>query len=134
MSHELAQSEDPLIAQRQMQNLDVQSVVMNLAAIGRELDHLSRDVAEQDEAVVRAYSEHRKAYAEAFTTGNGSVKDREQAAVLVCEPLKLEAELAEQVLRATKERIKVLRDRLEIGRSVNAAIRAQFSTEGIGQS
>jgi biopolymer transport protein ExbB/TolQ len=117
-----------------MQNLDVQSVVMNLAAIGRELDRLSREAAAQDEVVVRAYSAHRKAYAEAFTSGAGSVKDREQAAVLVCEPLKLEAELAEQVLRAMKERVKVLRDRLEIGRSVNAAIRTQFTTEGIGQS
>jgi hypothetical protein len=124
MSHELAPSEDPLVAQRHMQNLDVQSVVMNLAAIGRELDRLSREAAAQDEVVVRAYSAHRKAYAEAFTSGAGSVKDREQAAVLVCEPLKLEAELAEQVLR----------DRLEIGRSVNAAIRTQFTTEGIGQS
>jgi hypothetical protein len=38
------------------------------------------------------------------------------------------------VLRAMKERVKVLRDRLEIGRSVNAAIRTQFTTEGIGQS
>ena len=133
MSHELAAHEDPLVAQRHMQNLDVQSVVMNLAAIGRELDRLSGEVAERDEAVVRAYSAHRVAYAEAFTTGSGSVKDREQAAVLACEHLKLEAELAEQVLRATKERIKVLRDRLEIGRSVNAAIRTQFTTEGIGQ-
>jgi hypothetical protein len=134
MSHELAPSEDPLVAQRHMQNLDVQPVVMNLAAIGRELDRLSREAAAQDEVVVRAYSAHRKAYAEAFTSGAGSVKDREQAAVLVCEPLKLEAELAEQVLRAMKERVKVLRDRLEIGRSVNAAIRTQFTTEGIGQS
>src|SRR5699024_7025116 len=130
MSHELAQFEDPLVAQRQMQNLDVQSVVMNLAAIGRELDHLSREVTEEDEAGETAYTGDRKADA----TGNGSVKDREQAAVLACEPLKLEAELAEQMLRATKERIKVLRDRLEIGRSVNAAIRAQFTTEGIGQA
>src|SRR5699024_12847752 len=110
------------------------STLFPYTTLFRSLDHLSREVAEQDEAVVRAYSEHRKAYAEAFTTGNGSVKDREQAAVLACEPLKLEAELAEQMLRATKERIKVLRDRLEIGRSVNAAIRAQFTTEGIGQA
>lgn len=134
MSGELLPPEDPLVAQRHMQALDVQAVVMNLSAIGRELDRLSVALAQQDEVVVRAYSEHRKAYAEAFTTGAGSVKDREQAAVLACEPLKLEAELSEQVLRAMKERIKILRDRLEIGRSVNAAIRTQFTTEGIGQS
>lgn len=125
--------DDPLTAQRYVQHLDVQAIVSELSAIGRELDRLSHEAKQQDEAVVRAYSEHRKAYAEAFTTGTGSVKDREQAAILKVEDLRLEAELADQVLRAMKERVKVLRDRLEIGRSINAAVRTQFTTEGIGQ-
>jgi hypothetical protein len=35
--------------------------------------------------------------------------------------------------RAAKERIRVLRDRLEIGRSLNAARRAEFVAEPVGQ-
>jgi hypothetical protein len=65
--------------------------------------------------------------------GTGSIKDREQAAVLAVEEQRLEAEVADQMTRAAKERIRVLRDRLEIGRSLNAARRAEFVAEPVGQ-
>ena len=124
---------DPQEVQRRMQAMDVQSVVMELAAIGRELDRLSHETAEQDRKHVLALSEHRKAYAEEFTGGAGSIEDRKQAAILKVDHLRVEAELEEQVLRAMKERVKVLRDRLEIGRSISAAVRSQFAAESTGQ-
>lgn len=132
MSGEMVHT-DPEEAARRMQALDSTAVVMELAAIGRELDRLSHETAEQDEKVVRALAEHRKAYAREFTSGAGSIEDRKQAAILAVDDLRVEAELAEQVLRAMKERVKVLRDRLEIGRSIGAAVRSQFAAESTGQ-
>ena len=114
--------------------LDTVTIVKELSAIGRELDRLSREAAAQDEKAVRARGRYRRAYAEAFTTGAGSIEDRKQAATLKCEDILLEAELADQVLRGIRDRVRILRDRLEIGRSVNAAMRTQFTTEGIGQT
>lgn len=108
-------------------------IVTELSRIGRELDALSRHIADLDEAAVKAWGEHRKAYARAYLQGEGSIKDREQAAVLEVEGYRFAAESADQVHRAARERIRVLRDRLEIGRSLNAARRAEFAAEAVGQ-
>ena len=108
-------------------------IATELSRIGRELDNLSHDIDQLDRASVSAWSEHRKAYAKAYIGGAGSVEDRKQAAVLEVEDLRVAAESADQVLRAARERIRVLRDRLEIGRSLNAARRAEFAAEPVGQ-
>lgn len=108
-------------------------IVVELSRIGRELDALSRDIARLDAECVEAWSTHRKAYAVAYIEGHGSVEDRKQAAVLAVEAERKAAEAADQVHRAARERIRVLRDRLEIGRSMNAARRAEFAAEPVGQ-
>ena len=109
-------------------------IVLELSRIGRELDELSHAIARLDETCVVAWSEHRKAYARAYINGTGSIEDRKQAAVLGVEDLRVAAESADQVLRAARERIRVLRDRLEIGRSISAARRAEFAAEPVGQT
>lgn len=109
-------------------------IVLELSRIGRELDSLSTEIARLDQACVIAWSEHRKAYARAYIGGQGSIEDRKQHAVLEVEEWRVAAEAADQVHRAARERIRVLRDRLEIGRSISAARRAEFAAEPVGQA
>ena len=109
-------------------------IVLELSRIGRELDALSTEIARLDAACVVAWSEHRKAYARAYIDGTGSIEDRKQHAVLEVEELRVAAEAADQVHRAARERIRVLRDRLEIGRSISAARRSEFAAEPVGQA
>lgn len=111
-------------------------IVLELSNIGRELDKLSRDIDQLDRQCVSAWSSHRRAYAETFlaSQGKGPQEDRKQAAVLAVEDQRLAAESADQILRAARERIRVLRDRLEIGRSLGAAMRSQFAAEPVGQT
>lgn len=109
-------------------------VVSELSSIGRELDGLSKNIDRLDRDSVTAWSVHRKAYATEYLGGTGSVEDRKQAAVLEVEDERLAAEIADQLVRAAKERIRVLRDRLEIGRSISAARRSEFAAEPVGQT
>lgn len=109
-------------------------IVLELSRIGRELDALSHAIEALDRECVRTWSEHRKAYAREFIGGQRSVEDRKQAAILAVEDVRVAAESADQVLRAARERIRVLRDRLEIGRSISAARRAEFAAEPVGQA
>ncbi|UVY83834.1 hypothetical protein NLU66_16730 [Brachybacterium sp. NBEC-018] len=108
-------------------------IVSELSSIGRELNELSYEIARLDRAAVYARGEYRKAYARKFLSTEGSVETRKQVATLDVEDQLLEAEIADQLVRAARERIRVLRDRLEIGRSLNAARRAEFAAEPVGQ-
>ena len=58
---------------------------------------------------------------------------RKHEATHKCADIKLEMEIADQLVRACKERINTLRAQISIGQSLSAAIRQQFSAEGTGQ-
>lgn len=112
----------------------INGIVKTLSKLGRQLDAKQIEIQELDEASVRAKSRYEVAYARSFLSGEGSVDARKQAAVLATEQQKLDSEIAEQQLRAAKESIRVLRDRLEIGRSLNAAIKSEWTAGSVGQS
>ncbi len=111
-----------------------QAIVLSLSQVSRDLEALSRTIDQLDRAAVAAWSTHRRAYARAFLDAKGPVEDRKQTAILACEDQRLEAESADQATRYARERIRVMRDRLEVGRSLNAAVRSQFAAEAVGQS
>lgn len=113
---------------------ELNNIVTELSKIGRELDELSHEIASLDRACVLARSEYRKAYARRYLILEGSVETRKQQATLDAEAELLEAEIADQLHRAARERIRVLRDRLEIGRSIGAARRSEFVAEPVGQA
>lgn len=115
-------------------NTGTNDIVLELSKIGRELDDLSHEIARLDRACVLARSEYRKAYARRYLNLEGSVETRKQQSTLDAEAELLEAEIADQLHRAARERIRVLRDRLEIGRSIGAARRSEFAAESVGQT
>ena len=82
---------------------------------------------------VKAKGSYEVAYARSFLQSNGSMDVRRQEAILACADLRLAMEIAEAEVRALKERINTLRSQISIGQSLSAAIRQQFSAEGVGQ-
>jgi outer membrane protein TolC len=58
---------------------------------------------------------------------------RTQTAIALTGDAWFEYELAEQQVRACKERVRTLRDQLEIARSLSAALRSEWAATGIGQ-
>lgn len=102
------------------------TIVNTLSDIGRNLDVKADEVAELDEKHVRLRAAYKSSFARAFMNATGAMDARRYTAELETADALLEAELAEQVLRASREALRVLRDRLEIGRSLGAVMRLEW--------
>lgn len=109
-------------------------VVLMLSRLGRQLDAKQEEIRLLDEEAVRARSRYEVAHARAFIQASGAEGLRKQQAVLDSADQKLDAEIADQKLRAAREAIRVLRDRLDIGRSLNSAIKSEWQAQGAGQA
>lgn len=110
-----------------MGDLTPATIVATLSQIGRELDAIASSVESLDHSHVMAKVGYRKAYAREFLGATGSNDVRRYVAEQATADDFLAVELAEQVLRAGKESLRVLRDRLEIGRSLGAVMRLEWS-------
>ena len=107
-----------------------QQVVLRLAELSRLLDHKTQEIRDLDEKAVRAKAKYERAFARTFLDTTGAVDVRKQTAVIETSDLRLEMELADVLVRAAREAIRTLRDQLDVGRSLNAATRAQAQADG----
>jgi hypothetical protein len=106
-------------------------VIKRLAEISRLLDTCQRELAMQDEESVRSRQRFEVAYSRAILNADaGNADSRKALAVLGTEREKLDAEIAEQKVRALRARLSVLRDQVEIGRSLSAALRSEHAAGG----
>lgn len=102
-------------------------VVHQLVDLAAYLDAATRELAELDEKAVRAKVRHEVAYARAFLNAEGAADTRKQTAVEVVKVEKWDLELAEAKVRACKERLRTLRDQVDIRRSMGAALRSEWA-------
>jgi tRNA/tmRNA/rRNA uracil-C5-methylase (TrmA/RlmC/RlmD family) len=108
-------------------------VIVTLAQLGRDLDNKQAEIARLDEDAVRARARYEVTHSRNFLKAEGAMDVRKHQAIVDTAELKLDAEIADQVLRAARESIRVLRDRLDIGRSLNSAIRSEWAAQPAGQ-
>jgi len=107
-------------------------VALTLMSVSRELDDLTKELKTLDEDFVEKKIAFEAAFARAFLTGSGSVDARKQSAVLETSDMKFQMELAESRVRSTKAALATLRDRIEVGRSLGAAVRSELvATSGL---
>jgi hypothetical protein len=104
------------------------SVVAALSLIARQIDEKAAEIAVLDAQAVEARQAYKKAYARAFLSSDGAMDVRRYRAEEDTADLSLSAELAEQVLRAGRESLRVLRDRLEVGRSVGSIMKMEWAS------
>ena len=104
------------------------TVVAALSLIARQIDEKAAEIAVLDAQAVEARQAYKKAYARAFLTSDGAMDVRRYRAEEDTADLSLAAELAEQVLRAGREALRVLRDRLEVGRSVGSIMKMEWAS------
>lgn len=108
--------------------LTPQNVVVRLAEISRYLAVCQTELASADENAVRSRQRYEVAYSRAFLNAEASnAEGRKCLAVVATQNEKLDAEIADQQVRALRVRIAVLRDQVEIGRSLSAALRSEWA-------
>ena len=80
----------------------LQGVAERLSQLSRDLDAKTGEAERLDDKAVRARHAYEIAYANAFLHSTGSVDARKHHAVIATDMEKLDAEIADQVLRACR--------------------------------
>lgn len=109
-------------------------VVRRLSELSRMLDEATDEYARLDEEWVRHKAAYQVGYARAFINATGSMDLRKQIANDELSDQFLTMELAEQKVRACRERIRTIRDQIEVGRSLNSAVKAEWNAGAVGQT
>lgn len=112
--------------------LTAAGVSEHLAALGRELDRLIKQIAEAETAAVNAREDFTLAHAQAFLRAEGAMDVRKYTAIEATHVQRIAAELAEAEVRGLRRSIESVRVRIDVGRSVGAAMRAEVSLAGSG--
>lgn len=107
-------------------NLTPAEIISTLSKIGREIDEATAELEAADAEAVRAKADYRLARAKAIISAEGSVAVKEAKAEIECYTVYLAAEVADQRQRAVVSKIRALRDRLEIGRSLGPLVRLEW--------
>jgi hypothetical protein len=107
--------------------LTANTIVRHLSELGRELDmtvEMMKD-AENDAAQKRHAADMTES--RAFVASEGAMDMRKHLARIQAGPLEGEALVAEALARYLKTKIRSIETRIEIGRSLGAALRAELS-------
>jgi len=107
-------------------SLTPEQLISTLSQISRDIDETTKELVELDRKAVEARAEFRVAFARVFLNTEGSVELRKRVAEIDTQSQYLAAEIAEQELRAAGHSIRALRDRLDVGRSLNALARMEW--------
>lgn len=111
-----------------MSDLTPNAVALRLAELSRMLDTCRNELVQADEEAVRARQRYEVTYAKEFLSAEASnAETRKQIAVLGAAAHKFDAEIADQKVRALKTRLSVLRDQVDVGRSLGAAVRSEWA-------
>jgi hypothetical protein len=110
--------------------LTANQVALHLAQLARDLDALvsTMDTAEVDAVNLR--EDFTMAYAKSFLTADGSMDIRRHKATEDTHEPRLKAELAEQHVKAIRRQIDSVKIRIDVGRSMGAAIRSETALAG----
>lgn len=110
--------------------LTANEVALQLARLGRELDDLVSRLEGAERQMVTAREDYTMAHARAFLHAEGSMEHRKQWAIQETHAERLAAETADALVRGLRRQIDAVKVRIDIGRSVGAALRAEASLAG----
>lgn len=107
--------------------LTPQQVVLNLAALGRDLESTVRALKDADLDAVQKRHNADLVESRAYVDAEGAVEMRKHLARLEAAKWEDDALVAEAVVRYLRKRIDSISLRIDVGRSMGAALRAELS-------
>ena len=105
-------------------------VALQLARLSRQLDELVQEIGRAEIAAVNAREDFTLAHSKAFLRAEGPMDVRKHVAIEATHLERLAAETAEAVVRGLRRQIDTVRVRVDVGRSVGAALRSEISLAG----
>ncbi|MEV0646039.1 hypothetical protein AB0I28_12315 [Phytomonospora sp. NPDC050363] len=109
-------------------------VVLQLASLSRELDTTVSQLEKADLDSVDKRSTFDIAFSRAFLEATGAMDIRKHTAVIETAQERVNADVADALVRHLRRRIDAIKTRIEVGRSYSAAIRAELSLNGVHQT
>jgi hypothetical protein len=98
-----------------------------LSELSSELSPAVRELRRLDEIRVHSEADFKSRFAKAFREASGSVEDRKQQAWLEADALWRTWSLAESAVKMQQAHIKALHTRVDVGRSIFSAQRAEMA-------
>lgn len=120
----MSDSEDPPLTSA--------GIARQLIHLSRQLDELVAEVEKVELESVNTREDYTCAHSQAFVAAEGAMELRKHTAVLETHEQRLAAELAETHVKGLKRRIETVKLRIELGRSLGAAVRAEAGLAGNG--
>lgn len=105
-------------------------VAATLAQLARDLDAAVKALERADRDYVEKRAAADLAFSRSFLRAEGSMDVRKHLATVETHDKRLDAEVAEAVVRHLRQTIAALKVRIDTGRSVGAAVRAEISLAG----
>lgn len=114
-----------------MPTLDVTpiAVVQNLMELARQLQDLATGLDKLEQNAVEKREDYTLALAKAFLSADGAMELRKQQAIVDTHTERLAAETAEALVRGRKRQLDTIKVRIDVGRSAQAALRAEIDLE-----
>lgn len=107
-------------------------IAKNLVELSRNLDTLVQEFKAQQRAAAEAKRDAVKAEAVAYLAADGPVEERKRQAALTAADAVFQADLTERQVVATREAIRALHIRIEVGRTLSATTRDEMKLAGVG--
>lgn len=102
------------------------TAVLELAKLSRELDAAGERLKDAERKAVNRRHEYNVANAKALLMAEGAnAQERAAKALLDTQDQRISAELAEAELRIVRSDVKILENRIDVGRSVVGVLRAE---------
>jgi len=98
--------------------------------IGQDISAATADLIQQRRQYPGLVRARRMAFARAFLAAEGAQDYRRQVAEQAAAEARMAEETCEQSIEALKDRLRELRDRSEIGRSINSNLKEELRTLG----